>query len=802
MSLPSSLPSAFGSEISFTTLLGAEGTEAEESMTTPVPSHRKPDRLSVACKQCRKRKVRCDAQQPKCKNCRVRNEVCETSDLRRPGKGPAVRRRAARSTGSRSQYDQQDPASPVVPSPRSNKSGPHSEDLSSFQNTGTNHSQGDIESPTELASSNVTAQSFHDIPSFSATSKQSRPSRPAKNHISWLTRGYQASAAAQVQETGSEQAEQDSSSEVTPDVVVNTDGTPYRVKFQGGSSIQSLFTFVDLHLAIHGFDPASPLFRHGMHESEEIPLSLALKLPPLPDHQKINRCLDVFFDRLWPFYPVITRSTFEAEIDTIISQQPQEVSDLQFSIQHTHIPCLVAVYCVLCIGINELSTADSELSIEYLNAGYQLYSHLVATPYLPSAQSLFLLALALRSWGKDGQAWHIVGQAIRISQSLGLHKLVMRHSPVKAQGTPYKHSDTLGERLWWSCYALEKQMQLECGRPSIIDTEFDNITLTWSQDLTTGDSSPYFKAWISLAGIMGRISDRIYAHKFGSAEEMLSETIKLDKHLLEWETSLPDSLRPRDIFLEHLDEASKICAGFLSQQYYHAQISALRVSLIFPQHAFLAEIKRHGTKLSQTQRLLAGASICAQAARAVATQILQLADENVRSPSLGISQTFLASVVLALVILRQPNSRLARSDVELLTSATEHMEAWYYHCGFSPGFIQVFVEMRNRVGSVFLKTSAKAPQRSSSIATSLPRTQDAVSQGSGFTPSMAGSYGHAGTTPTHGSSAMSGMGNQNTVNGFDDSALNFFGNMDFEELWNMMDSDFMSYDTDIQVIPS
>ncbi|CAH0037955.1 unnamed protein product [Clonostachys solani] len=799
MSLPSSLPGAFGSEISFTTLLGTEGAEAEESMTTPIPSHRKPDRLAVACKQCRKRKVRCDAQQPRCKNCHVRNEVCETSDLRRPGKGPAVRRHAARSTGSRSQ---QDPASPIPPSPRSNNEGPNNEGLSSFQNTGTNHSQREVESPTELASSEVNSQGFHDTPSFSATRKQIRSSRPVKNHISWLTRGYQASAAAQVQETGSEHAEQTPSSEVTPDVVVITDGTPYRVKFQGGSSIQSLFTFVDLHLAIHGFDPASSLFRHGMHQSEEIPLSLVLKLPPLPNHQKIRRCLDVFFDRLWPFYPVITRSTFEAEIDTIISQQPQEVSDLQFSIQHTHIPCLVAVYCVLCIGINELSGADSELSIEYLNAGYQLYAHLVATPYLPSAQSLFLLALALRSWGKDGQAWHIVGQAIRVSQSLGLHKLVMRHSPVKAQGTPYQHTDTIGERLWWSCYALEKQMQLECGRPSIIDTDFDNIASTWSQNLAASDSSPYFKAWISLAGIMGLISDRIYSHKFGNAEEMLSETIKLDKHLLEWESSLPDSLRPRDIFLEHLDEASKICAGFLSQQYYHAQISALRVSLIFPQHAFSAEIKRHGKNLSQTQRLLAGASICAQAARAVATQILQLADENVRSPCLGISQTFLASVVLALVILRQPNSRLARSDVELLTSATEHMEAWYHHCGFSPGFIQVFVEMRNRVGSVFLKTSAKAPRRSSSVTTSLTRTQDVINQGSGFPPPMAGGYSHTGSPPTHGSNAMSGMGNQNTGDGFDDSALNFFGNMDFEELWNMMDSDFMSYDTEIQIIPS
>jgi hypothetical protein len=130
------------------------------------------------------------------------------------------------------------------------------------------------------------------------------------------------------------------------------------------------------------------------------------------------------------------------------------------------------------------------------------------------------------------------------------------------------------------------------------------------------------------------------------------------------------------------------------------------------------------------------------------------------------------------------------------------MEAWYYHCGFNPGFIQVFVEMRNRVGSVFLKTSVKAPRRSDSITTSLPRTQDVVSQGSGFTPSTAGSYGHTGTTPTHGSNTMSGMGNQNTGDGFDDSALNFFGNMDFEELWNMMDSDFMSYDSDIQLIPS
>jgi hypothetical protein len=53
-------------------------------------------RLSLACNQCRKRKVRCDTETPKCRNCWLRGEVCETTDPRCPDNGLSVRRWATK----------------------------------------------------------------------------------------------------------------------------------------------------------------------------------------------------------------------------------------------------------------------------------------------------------------------------------------------------------------------------------------------------------------------------------------------------------------------------------------------------------------------------------------------------------------------------------------------------------------------------------------------------------------------------------------------------------------------------------
>lgn len=57
-------------------------------MDEPPPA--KKARLSMACNECRRRKVRCDANYPQCRNCANRNSECFTSDIKRPGV-PVVR---------------------------------------------------------------------------------------------------------------------------------------------------------------------------------------------------------------------------------------------------------------------------------------------------------------------------------------------------------------------------------------------------------------------------------------------------------------------------------------------------------------------------------------------------------------------------------------------------------------------------------------------------------------------------------------------------------------------------------------
>jgi hypothetical protein len=52
-------------------------------METNIPSAKRP-RLSMACNECRRRKVKCDTEAPKFRNCRLRNDTCTTTDPRRP----------------------------------------------------------------------------------------------------------------------------------------------------------------------------------------------------------------------------------------------------------------------------------------------------------------------------------------------------------------------------------------------------------------------------------------------------------------------------------------------------------------------------------------------------------------------------------------------------------------------------------------------------------------------------------------------------------------------------------------------
>jgi hypothetical protein len=248
---------------------------------------------------------------------------------------------------------------------------------------------------------------------------------------------------------------------------------------------------------------------------------------------------------------------------------------------------LAILYAVICIGLNEkakdLSATEQEIPPDmrpsYLTACYSLQSHLTAAPYHTSVQALLLLALGLRACSKDGQSWYVSGQAARMALSLGLHKSIRslpNQSDLSAQQRHQLNDMDKSRRyLWGSCFSLEMLLQLESGRASSISSSH-LLGTTYSERGTPvpGDEGletdgeeemTFFSAWVSLASIMGQISDRLYSQpRFTQAMDMLGQTSRLARSLSAWEALLPETLKP-----QNQSGDNHLLAVFLAQQFHH-----------------------------------------------------------------------------------------------------------------------------------------------------------------------------------------------------------------------------------------
>lgn len=186
---------------------------ATRDAVTPATQD-KPIRLALACNQCRKRKVRCDAQHPKCRNCSIRGDVCETSDPRKPGNFPAVRRWATRcclkARGGIAKTLSHSPAhhsisalGPAALNPINAVLNPAGPDSSSLVDQSSPNARRSLRSSAVAGSSASPA-----TPSWRTTQSD----RLGEDHFSWQSRAYQEEADA------AEEARV-----VTPEEDVNTD---------------------------------------------------------------------------------------------------------------------------------------------------------------------------------------------------------------------------------------------------------------------------------------------------------------------------------------------------------------------------------------------------------------------------------------------------------------------------------------------------------------------------------------------------------------------------------------------------
>ncbi|KAL5376037.1 hypothetical protein DPSP01_010768 [Paraphaeosphaeria sporulosa] len=539
-------------------------------------------------------------------------------------------------------------------------------------------------------------------------------SLPCEPSASWVARSYQAHRtlntasiipAEEVRApfVGNEPASRQPlrESHESPEMTVNTDSNNGRQKVMGGSSLQSLSMFLDLYLRRSGLAGIGSCFRHGMSFCEEYVLPLSLSLPDLPPHSLMERYIQAYTRSIQPLYPVLQLEQLYAEVHRIRSYQDASwspsggFSGLRSFLQPTDVPILACIYCVISLGSDEVAGALTEAGSNYLAAAYGLYAHLVGLPHLSSAQALVLIALALQSRGKEGQSCQVLGSAVKIAHSIGIH----RH--ISAHGNSHEPSrrQELHARIWWTCYAIERLYELETTRPSSIPHgEHDPFQPDRVLSATSQAELKYFVYWVSLTTIFERISGLLYRRKRSpeGSLQLLQNIGMLDRALRDWKNSLPEDIRPDCDF--YCVENERPFATFLALHYHQALITLHRASLVLPHDQFLEEIETHAENLPYHQRLRNGASLCSASACATIKLNANI-NGRLQTPLHTLTQILHGCIVLGLSIMRQPHSRTVRSDLELLVTGTQLAEGEYCRLGQHPLFIEACSTLRRSIST-------------------------------------------------------------------------------------------------------
>jgi len=370
-----------------------------------------------------------------------------------------------------------------------------------------------------------------------------------------------------------------------------------------------------------------------------------------------QRYTEVFFDTIHPLWPVFPIDETKEAICALSSRSPE-------GLFRDDIPTLASAFLVMSLGADELAqrlTADGD---KYLEAAGGLLGHVILIPYLEAVQTLILYSIAFRGRNKDGLAWQTIGMAIRIAHSLGLHK----HSAIKPSaehGITLKSQQQFHARIWGICCCIEKMLQLECGRPSSISS-VDNDQLMEDQKPRVGYN---FLLWnMGLAGYQSEISQHIYNHRSGerTANDILRDTARLDRQLLEWSTQVPAQLQPENVFFCSNEDFR--FGAFLAIQYHQAIISLHRAALIAPRGKFDAEVEKHCPDEPSKYLIKHGELICVSSARAIIRLYLEVTERRAESRIFAASPGLLACVALAIFLMKHPSAKAQAADLEVCSN--------------------------------------------------------------------------------------------------------------------------------------
>jgi hypothetical protein len=157
--------------------------------------------------------------------------------------------------------------------------------------------------------------------------------------------------------------------------------------------------------------------------------------------------IERFFRRWGSTYPILASKQFYDGVNQMLGnahESIQQMSSPEVSILH-QIYLVLAINAWDDLGSTELSTDNA---LYYFNLARQSHLRPIQRGDLFALQALLLKSLFLQLSGQHSRLIQVSGEAVRLAQSLGLH----RHSR--------RFKFCVGEvemrnRIWWSVYRLD-----------------------------------------------------------------------------------------------------------------------------------------------------------------------------------------------------------------------------------------------------------------------------------------------------------------------------------------------------------
>ncbi|CEI63387.1 hypothetical protein FVEN_g86 [Fusarium venenatum] len=585
--------------------------DTEDSPDSRPKESSKRRRLNFACNYCRNRKTRCDEQQPSCQACISAGIPCVTEDRRRPGK--LIKRREAGKSID-----------------------------------GSSVGSG---SPSEYGIHSVTENVLNRRPSIAKEQLTTRT-------ISVATGPIRARSQSPRQSLSRGSSHTDTISNPLPILKQST----------GTTSFQVLTEWLDLscfrlNVPYH-FGTYPPPIPHAALRSSGF-LSRQT-VPQAPASWDFDALFDAYQREIHTFYPVVRLDQARTETSQVHSIRLDNSSSSHGDTSSMKTCLLLAAGgCIL------QSNERQAYMTEALSLARDALGHLIGNVSFETIEVLFLFSICLRLNDEITASWTTFGICLSVAHSLGLDR------PGRDRRKNAHSAIDAWNPAWWALYSYEKLFSFQLGYvSSISDETYDDLDLEVLK--TTNPQPQHFV--LSMAKAFSKMSHRCAKARLledranrktleAAIKDKVNATGESFLMLSNWVNSLPAGLRPTSDFMRLPEDPT--LSSFISLHYHNAILMLNRNALLISKDAIhkAVEVIAKGTPWEYTIRN--GQSMVANSAR----KIIHLLADNDDTVSHLFAPSYFpllhALYVLAVHILKQPQSRISKIDQSLLITAAD-----------------------------------------------------------------------------------------------------------------------------------